>query len=93
MGLLKVNDPAEIVPQFYKIRTQLDEYELVDTIARSLQVFLYNIGKGRIIKQELVKALEDLEQAYSRNLEAVDLLDELCIEVGAKRDKLNQRIQ
>lgn len=61
MTLLKVTDSAEIVPQFYKIRTQLDDYELADTVARSLQVFLYNIGKGRITKQELVRALEDLE--------------------------------
>jgi len=29
----------------------------VDTVARSLQAFFYNIGKGKMTKQELVEAL------------------------------------
>ena len=73
------------MPYLAKQKTNMQEYKLVDTIARSLLVFFYNIGKGKLTKKELVGALEDLEVAYSRNLEAVDLLDESCIEAGAKR--------
>ena len=64
----------------------------MDTICRSLQAFFYNIGKGKISKKDLVEALEDLELAYHKNLEAVDLLDEMCIEVGAKREKLKEKV-
>jgi hypothetical protein len=31
--------------------------------------------------------------SYTRNLEAVDILDEVCIEAGAKREKLKAKIQ
>ena len=93
LALLGLSDPAQLVPFLSKMKTQNEEYELADTICRSLQVFLYNIGKGKLSRRELVQALEDFELAYSRSMEAVDLLDELCIEVGAKREKLGERVQ
>jgi hypothetical protein len=93
LSLLNLSDPGQLLPTLSKMKSQAEEYELADTISRSLQVFLYNIGKGKIAKRELVQSLEDLEHAYSRNMEAVDLLDEICIEVGAKREKLAERVQ
>jgi len=38
-------------------------------------VFFYNIGKGKLTKEELVNALEDLEIIYNRDMQAVDILD------------------
>ena len=88
MTELDLSETNDIIPYLVKLKTNLKEFSLVDTIARSLQVFFYNIGKGKLTKKEMVPALEDLEISYNRNLEAVDTLDEICIEAGAKRDKL-----
>lgn len=79
MSLFNLSDPQDLLPHLMKTKTKLDDYELADTISRSLQAFFYNIGKGKLSKKELVSALEDHEQAHNRNLEAVDHLDELCI--------------
>lgn len=48
MGLLSLSDPAQIMPVLSKMKTQNGEYQLADTICRSLQAFLYNIGKGKL---------------------------------------------
>ncbi len=60
MECLQLSDANEIIPLLIKIKTNLEEYNLVDTVARSLQVFFCNIGKGKLTKKQLVSALEDL---------------------------------
>ena len=60
MQELQVSDQGDIIPKLIKIKASLEEYNLVDTVARSLQVFFCNIGKGKLTKQQLVEALEEL---------------------------------
>ena len=52
--LSEIND---IIHYINKIKAQLKDYSLADTISRSLLVFFYNIGKGKMTKEELVNAL------------------------------------
>lgn len=51
MECLQLSDANEIIPLLIKIKTNLEEYNLVDTVARSLQVFFCNIGKGKLTKK------------------------------------------
>jgi hypothetical protein len=57
------------------MKAQSEDYQLLNTIARSLQVFFYNIGKGKLTRNELIPALEDFQQKHARNEESLDLLD------------------
>jgi hypothetical protein len=57
------------------MKAQSEDYQLLNTIARSLQVFFYNIGKGKLTRNELIPALEDFQQKHTRNEESLDLLD------------------
>jgi hypothetical protein len=53
----KLNDQNDLLPYLCKTKTKLQEYELADTITRTLQTFFYSIGKGKISREELVTAL------------------------------------
>lgn len=93
MQELQVENQQDIIPSLIQIKSNSKSYNLLDTIVRSLQVFFYNIGRGKLKRQDLVNVLEEMQVSYNRNLEAVDILDEVCIEAGAKRQKLQTKIK
>lgn len=57
MRFLTISDASEIIPRLAQMKTKISDFELADTIVRSLQVFFYNVGKGKIIKTDLVRIL------------------------------------
>lgn len=48
MQELQIDDPQEIIPYILQLKTNSSSYNLLDTIARSLQAFFYNVGRGKI---------------------------------------------
>lgn len=49
---------------------------------------LYRLGMGKIPMSSICEELEKLETRICKLMESSDLLDEICIEAGAKKEKL-----
>ena len=50
MQYLKVENVKDIIPKLIENNNTHQDYSLINTITRSLQVFFYNIGKGKLTK-------------------------------------------
>lgn len=74
------------------MKAKIQEFQLVDNISRFMQSFLYRFGMGKIPKSEVINAMETLEIKLNKNIQAAELIDEVCIKIGAKRERVLDKI-